>query len=111
MKDEKLATWVMKGCDGETAWNNMQAIKLRHMGRPGCDKRIEVKNWKLAKGAQFSNPTCPACKKVTNSRYWKCDCKHVWHKCSLHVKGSEDKEQPTRGGQKRKRKVVAKGVD
>ena len=37
-KDEKMANWVMKGCDGGTAWNNMQAIKLRHMGCPGCGK-------------------------------------------------------------------------
>ena len=63
------------------------------------------------KGAQFSNLTCPACKKVTNSKFWRCDCKHLWHKCSLHVKGSDDKEQQPRGGQKRKIKVVEKGVD
>ena len=111
MKDEKLANWVTKGCDGGTAWNNMQVIKLRHMGCPCCDRKIEVKNLKLVKGALFSNLTCPACKKVTNSRVWKCDCKHVWHKCSIHVKRSEDKAQPSRGGQKRKRKVVEKGVD
>ena len=53
-KDEKLVNWVMKGCDGETAWNNLHVIKLRHMGCPECNKRIEVNNLKLVRGARLS---------------------------------------------------------
>ena len=89
----------------------MHVIKLRHMGCPECHNRIEVKNLKLVKGAQFSNLACPACKKVTNSKFWRCDCKHLWHKCSLHVKGSEGKELLPREKQKRRNQHVEKGVD
>ena len=110
-KDGKITNCGIKGHDGEAASKNMHVIKFRHMGCPGCDNMIEVTNLELVRGAQFSNLTCPASKKVTSSKCWKRDCKHVWHKCSLHLEGSEDKEQPARGGQKRKRKVVEKGVD
>ena len=46
-KDEKMENWVTKGHDGESAWNNLHVIKLRHMGCPGCEQRTEVKNRNL----------------------------------------------------------------
>ena len=42
-KDDKMENWVTKGHDGEFAWNNRHVIKLRHMGCPGCEQRLEVK--------------------------------------------------------------------
>ena len=121
--DEKMANWVTRGLDGEEAWNNLNVIKLRYMACPGCNKRIEVNNLKLVRGAQFSSLTCPSCKQFTNSRFWTCDCHHLWHTCSLHVKVPHLANEPTqvglldsrrvqlsRGGLERKTKWIEKGV-
>ena len=111
-KDELLTNWVAKGFHGEDAWSNMHAIKLRHMSCPGCRNRVEVSKLKLVKGAQFSNLTCSACHIMTNSKFWRCDCDLLWHKCCLHVKGyDENKTVPKLTKQIRKHKVVKKGLD
>ena len=89
----------------------MHAIKLRHMSCPGCSNRVEVTKLKLFKGAQFSNLTYHACKEISNTRSWRCDCKQLWHKCSIHVKGSEDHVPQPSITQRRRTKFVKKGVD
>ena len=42
-KDEKMENWVTKGHDGESAWNNLHVIKLRHMGCPAANKGLKLK--------------------------------------------------------------------
>ena len=110
-KDEKLTNWVAKGFHGEPAWSNMHAIRLRHMSCPKCSKIIEVKKLKLVKGAQFSNLKCQACDEITNSKFWRCDCNQLWHKCCIHVKGCDEYVQKPKSKQIRKTNLVNKGID
>ena len=89
----------------------MHAIKLRHMSCPGCSNRIEVSKLKLVKGAQFSNLTCNACHEMYNSKFWRCDCNQLWHKCCVHVKGYDENKQVPKYKQSRRKKFVFKGID
>ena len=110
-KDEKMENWVTKGFHGEAAWSSLHETKLKHMYCPICQYKMEVKDMKLVKGAQFSNLTCSTCTNTTNSREWKCECNRVWHKCNFHIKGNVKVEIEPIAKQVRKKKLIAKGID
>ena len=103
---------MTKGIDGADAWNHMQRIRLRQMGRPACKAKAEPKQMSLTKGAQFSNIICQECRAITNSKGWICNCGVLWYKCALHEKGCRD-ESYEKGKSRKKRKVekFVNGID
>ena len=49
---------------------------------------------------------------MSNSRFWKCDCNQLWHKCCVHVKGyDENKQVEPKSKIIRRKKFVFKGID
>ena len=112
-----------KAVESGEVWNDDDSkqedntIDLRDIFCPECQTHHRTEEMGLKAKTSFSNLTCKKkeCRKVTSSATWRCRCRRLWIKYSLHVHSNLRKVAKTQKGKKqqsrRARLRATMGVD